>query len=587
MCPFSTLKYHTFSAILESMEAPMRTVSLFVSSGLALAMILSPGGCDCDGAVAPNGTSGDAVNTASLDASASTLDARVPLDDAGHPIIPDGSAVAYDDAGNLVFVDASTSDANSSIADAASAEDANALEQPLPDFCQGSGAVVSFGEEGICSGDLAAETFRFGLCACDSVYTNAQLRIDAFDSSLGAYGDQTPSDDGNLGVNNGPLDLAGKLTVRGSSFVGGGGMSLTHNSQVTQNLSAYGDLSGQASIGRNAYINGDLASGISIGGDLYQPAGATSSGTVNGSIIHQVIPNILPCPCSEEQILDVAALTSWAQTHNDNDLFGESAGGAAAVLDPNLFASGGPAELHLPCGRYYLSTVEQGGGLTLFVEGRAVLFIDGNLNAGPFAIQVADGAEIDLFVARDVNITASANFGSAEKPSLVRTYIGGTVSLAASANFAGNIYAPHADIDFGAHGEVYGSLMVNSVSFNAAADIHFDRAIRRASESCVNPNPADGGSLVDSGAVGDAALADLVGVDQYVSLPDAAGHDSMQPDAAQPNTCSAVCSFECGYEACLIDGQGEGHCGPCQSDLDCCAPMLCDTNSGACYYPGG
>lgn len=555
---------------------------------LGFFFFISQGACDC-ASTAPGGNA-DIIGTAGGDANAVIVDATVPLDDAGDPIITDGSVVSYDDSGTLVFVDASTG-----ISDAAGDSDTSPLVQPLPDFCAGSGAVVSFGEDNICSGDLATQTFRFGLCACDTFTTSAQLTVDSFDSSLGAYGDQTPGDDGNIGINNGPLNLSRKITIQGSGFIGGGGLRMASQSLISQNLSAYGDVTltnGNASVGRNAFINGDLGTGMTIQGDLYQPVGSVNSGTVQGSVVNQPIPNTMPCPCGEDQLLDVAGLTAWAETHNDNATFAFDDAGSAIALDPTLYESGGPDVLRLPCGRFYLSSVNQSSGaLDIIVTSRAVLFINGDLSTSRFSITVQDGGELDIFVAGDVSISAAADFGSAATPSLVRTYIGGNVALQASANFSGNIYAPHADINFGAAGEIYGSLFVNTATFGAAARIHFDSAIRHAADNCVDVTLPDGGMLVDSGsnpdsAVSDAALSDTTSTDLFTPPVDASMPDVVQPDAAEDNTCSGVCSFECGVEACIIEG-AIGHCGACRNDLDCCAPMLCEPNSGVCYYPGG
>mgnify|MGYP006889804391 CR=1 FL=1 len=79
--------------------------------------------------------------------------------------------------------------------------------------------------------------------------------------------------------------------------------------------------------------------------------------------------------------------------------------------------------------------------------------------------------------------------------------------------------------------------------------------------------------------------------DGGVTMPDGAvvvEEGGVSEDAAGEDGCHGVCSFECGYEACLIEnGDPGGFCGPCGSDLDCCPPLLCNQTSGLCYYPGG
>jgi hypothetical protein len=332
----------------------------------------------------------------------------------------------------------------------------------------------------------------------------------------------------------------------------------------------------RATIGRNAYINGDVGQRITIEGDLYVPASSTVNGSVTGDTVQQEIPALLPCPCAQNQILDIAGLTSWAATNNDNAFYAldEDAGviedGSGDIgLDPDMYSSGGPSVLRLPCGRYYLSAVNQAGiALDIYISARTVLFVNGDLSAQRFAIHIEEGGELDLFVAGNLNIGAAADFGSAEHPAAVRTYVAGNLSLQANAEFAGNVYAPNADIAFGAEASIFGALFVKSVSFQASGDVHFDSAIRNAAADCVEPTSPDAGVSGDGGG----------------SNTD--GGSSV--DATEELGCSGVCSFECGELACIMpSGQGAGECGPCTSDLDCCAPLVCDEQNGICVYLGG
>lgn len=458
---------------------------------------------------------------------------------------------------------------------AASTDASDPLNQNLPAFCSGSGTVVSVGSAGICAGDLAADTFRFALCACQHIAVQGQLTVDAFDSSQGAYGGSNIIDDGQLGLNQGDLALDNRLTVRGSVFSGGGGVTFGPSSQVTQNLYSFGNVAmagsgSNASIGRNAFANGNVGNRITIAGDLTVPASATVNATVNGTVIRAPVPQILPCPCAAEQILDIAGLTTWAATNNDNDAYAVADAGSGSdagfLLDPTLYENGGPTTLTLPCGRFYLTRINQAGSaLDIHVLDRAVLFVAGDLAAQRFTIHVDTGGELDLFVAGNLTIGAAADFGAPDKPSSVRTYVAGNLGFQASSMFAGNVYAPNADILFGAYADLYGSLMVRNVTFNAAASVHYDNSIRRAGESCDAP-ATDGGVVTTDGSVvtTDGSVAD-----------------------AGPIGCT-LCGDDCGVQACLIaSGQTTGTCGACRTDLDCCAPLLCDDATGVCFLPGG
>jgi len=442
------------------------------------------------------------------------------------------------------------------------------LEQSRDVFCSGRGPVVDVGAGGnasVCAGDLAEQTFRFALCACDNIQVGSQLEVDAFDSRLGSYGAALDgggvnmADDGQLGTNGGALTLSNKLTVRGSAFIGGGGIQVGPSSVVSGNLYAYGAATEATNtsltVGRNAFIHGNVTSAYTIQGDLTVPPGATVAATVNGTTTQQDFAQTPPCPCEPSQRLDVGALTALAATRNDNGIFD---GGAFAT---QWEGGNGPTTLSLPCGRYYVTSIVQSTQLNLTAEGRVALFVDGNLEVSGISITVAEGAELDLFVKGNVVISSSASFGNQDAPSSVRVYVGGNMNLQASAVFAGNVYAPNANVTFSASSNLYGSLFVNSVNFGASANIHFDTAVRSAGSSCVPP-PVDGGVVtVDGGETVDAG----------------------ESADAGPPACTNVCDPICGVLACGSTGM----CRACTSDLDCCAPAVCDVAVGQCILSVG
>lgn len=464
--------------------------------------------------------------------------------------------------------------------------DGSPLEQPLSEFCDGTGsAVVVVGGGGECAGELAEETFQFGLCACDTVQVQSTLDLDAFDSNLGAYSAAIPggginrSDDGNLGIN-GLLDMQGKLTARGAAYIGSGGFSVGASSLVTGLTYAAGDAvqdNASTTLGYNAYFSGDVEGRFNIAGDLYVPVTATVSAAtrnnLGGRLIRRDIPAVRPCPCEPSEILDIAALTRWAATHNDNQV--------ERVLTSTSYQDGGPATLSLPCGRYYLTQVNQPGGLDLRAEGRVVLFVDGDFTiGGSLGITIAPGAELDLFVAGQLSVGASARFGDPAAPSKVRTYVGGSgqITLSASAVFGGMLYAPRSDVVFAASSELYGALYCNAADFSGSAAVHFDTAVRSAGRACETPDGGvDGGSGADGG--GDGGPSADSGVD-----PDAAvdgGHADVGAPDAGPTGCNGC--GQCGNLACIIPpGAASGVCEVCQSDLDCCAPLVCQ--GGQCQF---
>ena len=446
------------------------------------------------------------------------------------------------------------------------------LEESLSDFCDGEGTVVTVGAEQDCVEEIAEETFRYALCTCESVTARSQLTVDGFDSRSGPYGAITSSgtpnisQDGNVGVN-GQLAFDGKLNVQGSLFVGGGGISVGASSVISTNLYAAGtatQANSNTSIGRNAYINGNVVGRYNIDGNLTVPVTATiSNATQNnlgGTLVRANIPVVEPCSCSDEKKLDVAALTAWGRENNDNQV--------ENTVTSTTWAEGlGPNVLSLPCGRYYLTKISHPGTLTIRAEGRTVLFIDGDVEIGGGAnFEITGDSEIDIFIAGSLSVQASASFGDPSFPSRVRTYVGGAgeISLSAASSFGGNLYAPNADVVFGASADVYGAIFANSVRFSGSAKIHFDTSVRYSEDDCDEPT-----ETTDSGV--------------NMSLPDANPNDSgssVPPDSGVPTSCMS-CGDCPSTEACVIpEGATSGQCGACNTDLDCCPPASCF--SGIC-----
>lgn len=535
------------------------------------------------------------------------------IDGDGNFIEVDGSSSVHDDA-------STTGDGAVTIGDGAIGGDGglagdggSPLEDPLSRFCSGEGSVVVVGASGECAGELAESTFQFALCACDTITAQSTLSLDAFDSTQGAYGSTLAMggvnilDDGHLGTN-GPLMMPGKLTVHGTAFIGGGGLSVGAQSLITSTVYANGDaVQGMSSttLGRNAFFNGDVSGRFEIAGDLHVPPSATiSQGTLDllsGAVVRTTIPSVRPCACGEAELLDVGALTAFGRTHNDNAV--------NRVLTSTTWENGeGPNMISLPCGRYYITRIVTSAQLVIRAEGRTVLFVDGDMTiGGSFNLELADGAEVDLFIKGSLSVGASARFGSPSAPSKVRTYVGGsgTIVLSASAVFGGNLYAPRADVVFDASSDLYGALFAKTADFSGSASIHFDSAIRSAGDSCEMPDAGTDAGVGDAGTPGDAGAGDAgagdAGTPGDAGAPGDAGPppvdagtppfdsgtvaDASAGDAGldPPNDGGTGCTGcgQCGELACIIEpGMSSGMCEACTSDLDCCAPYVCV--GGAC-----
>jgi hypothetical protein len=505
------------------------------------------------------------------------------------------------------------------------------LGQNLDDFCAGTGSPVLVGSGDACAGDIAENTFQFALCSCTRTQLGGRLDIDSFNSLDGPYGDSNIGSDGQFGTN-GPFADGKTMNVRGSMFIGGGDLQSGASSLVEGALYVYGSATAQANtsltVGLDAFIKDDSTSDYSVGGGYFTEVDdANDQAVVTGATAEvNPFPEVLPCACEEDEKLDIAELTSFGADNNDNGNMvyvdggvldgGEVVdGGTATAVDSTQYEDKyGPTDLVLPCGRYYLTRITPPSGtdnadtnqsLRIVAEGRVVLFIDGDMAIAGLDIEVADGAEIDLFVNGTLSVKSAAQFGDESQPASVRTYVNGNLVMGASSRFAGNVYAPNATVAFNGSSEIFGSLFVDTVNFGAAASIHFDSAIRQAGDVCVEPAPDagptpdagvpldDAGNPIDAGVTPpqDAGVpVDDAGnpIDAGVTPPQDAGVTPPQDSGPAPPECTDICdTIGCADgEACLsLPAGGYGQCGACTTSLDCCAPNICI--GGQCILFGG
>lgn len=510
----------------------------------------------------------------------------------------DGSTSAGGDGSTSTGGDGSTSaggdGSTSGDGGLSSTSDGSPLGEPLSTFCQGSGAPVIVGGGDLCSGELAENTFRFAVCACETIDVQSNLTIDGFDSRRGPYGaplaggGTNVSADGQLGTN-AALQMDGKLDVAGSVYVGPG-YRVGPQSEVGQTLYTSGDAEqprASCSVGGNTYVRGDLSGRYELAGNLQVPAASSISPEVRvgGRTIRADVPVIAPCACAPSELLDVAALVRFGRDHNDNAV-------RRVITSTTWSAPGGPSRVELPCGRYFVERLVTDSGLTLIATGRVVLYVAGDMTiGGGLDIRTTAGGELDLFVAGNLSVQAAARFGSEATPAAVRTYVGGTgdIVLPASTTFGGFVYAPRARLALGASAELFGGVFVRRASFAGSASVHYDTAVRSASAPCApdggvgdggvptrdgGPSSTDGGPAADGGASpvdGGPAPGDAGPRPDATTPADAGapGADAGARDAG-PAPSGCACGALCGSLACV-----EGQCVACQNDLDCCAPFAC------------
>jgi hypothetical protein len=362
------------------------------------------------------------------------------------------------------------------------------------DYCSGSGppvlvATTDAGPMSTCPDQLAQRYFRYALCTCLDYVSDHALVTDAFDGAQGAYNPSASVAGGSVGVNG---DLhPGLLQINGSLWASNQTDITTSMAvQVSGELHAQGELHPSPTL----VVQADawMASGIqtmgdvTVAGTLHIPSGEPTN--VSGTFTHDgpidgasfQVPQ--PCDCDPSQFVDIAGVVATYKAQNDD---------AAQGVDPTMLANVQSATTEtLPCGRIYLTGIGASAPVHLTTApGRSALFVDGDLSASDFEIDVPPGSELDLFVAGIVSVSGSFLVGDTTNPARARTYVGGsTVNLQGTATLAGNLYAPNAVITLGAAPTtLYGSLFASRLSSGSDLTIHYDEAILTPSSTCAAP----------------------------------------------------------------------------------------------------
>ncbi|MBO6938932.1 MAG: hypothetical protein JJ863_28450 [Deltaproteobacteria bacterium] len=438
----------------------------------------------------------------------------------------DSSDVTDDDPMDAPGVDMSTPNDGATVD--ASGDDDDGGES-MGDFCDGEGPLIIVGDdtstEMDCAGRIAERSFRYALCTCEGLVTSHELSTDSFDSDMGPY---VPPGGvgGSVGTNGGgnstaDWDVGGSLWSSGST-----GWTVSSELAIGSELHLTGRLAGsEVSVGADAWVGGGIGlDTLTVEGTLTvpDPDAVVVDSLSTGGDATGVVEVADPCACGEDAIVDVASFVAGYAVDNDNAAIALSADALANVSTETT--------LELPCGRFYLDSVSATAPLTIRVTGRVALFVGGSITANDTFEVIPEGdAEVDVFVGGNVTGAGAFSVGTADAPARARLYVGGngTVNLSASTTFAGNLYAPRAELVTAGDVEIFGAAFVRRLSAAGSVDIHYDTAILEAGDDC-----------------------DI------------------------PDTCS-MCGDCPSVQACI-----DGVCGECRTSADCCSPLIC--RDGAC-----
>ncbi len=398
----------------------------------------------------------------------------------------------------------------------------------------------------VCGADLAATTFRFGLCTCEDLAFSTVLRVDAFRLDPAA-----PAEGGSAGTN-GSFTSTGDSAIAGSLVVAGSALPIG-NHEIGGELYAGGDVTsaGDIDVSADAWVAGDLRGFVTdVVGTLHVPASSSVGlGTTAGAVVNAPVAVTPPCPCAPGDRLDVNGFIADAEQHNDNDAIGLTRDALIGLVQPK--------ELALPPGRYYVDRIAAVAPLWLSVSGPTALYVGGDLESvSVFEIDVQGDGELDIFVGGSLRATGDFEMGvEGGPPSRVRTYVAGAddIMLAGDLDFQGNLWAPNARLIAAGPLDVEGALLVREIVEAGVIHVGWDVSVEDGAGSCDETGTP---------------------VDEADPVDDTTGGDDPPP----PSSCGSC--EDCGNQACV-----DGTCGACATSLDCCAPLICA--QGECVLMGG
>jgi hypothetical protein len=425
-----------------------------------------------------------------------------------------------------------------------------------------------------CSGNLAATTFSFGICACSSFNGGGSPTIDAFDSTVEPQS-LTPLQQqigGSVGVNS-AFTNSSNFSVSGD-LVGFSTLNLG-NTTVGERLQCEGAVTGgNYTVGGSATVKTIGASG-SVGlnttswgaqsfpdHNLYAnnitdgvcPAGWTVSNGGRCTRINPWVDLLEPCKrcasptsptppneCTTSGLCQIPIqnfITYYSNlAHNNNALIGLASN---ALVNKNV-----TEVLELPCGVYYLDSISDssGGGhvIQINAHGNTALFINGNISDNkPVNFYVDPRGHLDVFVKGTMLGANNQRLGNMNVPANLRMYFASSAATAVQVGgpdiMGVGIYTPNGGFSQANSLTYYGSLFTKDYLGGGSLNMHYDKAFADEALTCTPPTG---------------------------------------------NGCSTC--LDCANQACV-----GGTCGNCTNDGQCCAPLRCVTSGGsACNNSGG
>jgi hypothetical protein len=335
------------------------------------------------------------------------------------------------------------------------------------------------------------QAFGRAICSCGDIVGTGILSTEGMHAAVGSAGVGTDSSlTLRIGRRDGAGDAAGEID--GAVEIGGLGPSAISGSDAT--IRGPLSLAGELTFAGNVHVAGSVYSrrmprgsgALLIDGDLHYaaerlPTSLPSNVQVAGSLIEADYATTLPCACSTAYVTDLLSAIAAAESSNDD---------ALAQLDREAMSNLTAARsFSLSCGKYYFRSVSSLSSIDWQITGHVAVFVASDfVLRGELTVNLAPGAELDVYIGGNLLMTSSARFGDPARPAASRIYVRGAVELAtaedatltsasAGAAFVGNLYAPAATLQFAPHSEVFGSLFVMQLRVLQSLLVHYDPTV--------------------------------------------------------------------------------------------------------------
>jgi Flp pilus assembly protein TadG len=234
-----------------------------------------------------------------------------------------------------------------------------------------------------------------------------------------------------------------KLNVTGYGVVGLNGIIMSGNSTISYwsaggpSTPNFGNIASNGSIAlnNNSTINGNVD---------YGPSGGVSGGTVTGNKTQLATALSFPN----------GSAGTYATTNDDANI-------PAPYYGAGSLNVGGTNSCVLPGGNYYFNNLTTAAQATLSFTGPTTIYCYGNLKLGG-ATLTAGNVPGNLKI-----VMVPAPDGRAP----------GAVTVSNNSALYANIYAPQSSVTLSGNGDIYGSVLGNSVSLTGTSAIHYDLSL--------------------------------------------------------------------------------------------------------------